>query len=282
MELGLSLVAIRPERMPELAARAEEIGYDSLWAPDHVIFPVHFESKNPETPDGEAYPPGIPLYDPWISLQQCAQVTSTIKLGTAIYILALRHPLEVARMVATLDHLSGGRVILGVGAGWLGEEFEALGINPKTRFSRLEESVEAIRALWTDKEAEYHGKHFDFDPVYFEPKPKTPIVFGGYSDNALRRAVRLGDGWLSGGDSGEGEAGLEAIAFLQRRVQELQEEMEIDRPFPITVVERAPGPDFVEGLAKLGVERLVVLPWTRSKEAIEKMEAYYEVARSVL
>ena len=283
MELGLSLMAIRPERMPELAVRAEELGYESVFAPDHVVFPASFDSKYPGSADGEfPYPRDMPLYDPFVSLMQIARATTKIKLGTAIYVLALRHPILTARLVSTLDALSNGRVLLGIGAGWLKEEFTALGLDPRTRFDRFEEAVEVLRLLWTDKEVEYHGKHFDFAPVYFEPKPiakpNPPILFGGYSEKALRRAVRLGDGWLSGGDA----AGLESIEALIRRVAELREELEVTRPFQITILEGKPEPAFVEGLAKLGIERLVVMPWTRTKEAMAGMEAFAEMARSVL
>lgn len=287
MELGVSLMAIRPDLMPQLAVRAEELGYESVFAPDHVAFPVSFDSKYPGSDDGDfPYPKDMPLYDPWICLMQVAQATKTIKLGTAIYVLALRHPLAAARLISTLDHLSNGRVLVGIGAGWLEEEFRVLGIDPRTRFSRMEESVEAIRLLWTEEQPEYHGKHFDFAPTWFTPKPiakpHPPILFGGYSDNALRRAVRLGDGWLSGGDSGAEDGGLEAVAKLQRRVKELQEELEVDRPFQITILERRPGADFVAGLAELGVHRMVVMPWTRTREAMEGLESFAEEARSVL
>jgi probable F420-dependent oxidoreductase len=283
VELGVSLMAIRPERMPDLAVRAEELGYESVFAPDHVVFPVSFESRYPGAPDGEfPYPRDMPLYDPWISLMQIAQATKSIKLGTAVYVLALRHPVESARLISTLDHLSRGRVLVGIGGGWLQEEFTALGLDPKTRFSRMEEAVEVMRLLWTEKEAEYHGKHFDFAPLHFSPKPiakpHPPILFGGYSDSALRRAVRLGDGWLSGGDAG----GMESVAVLQRRVKQLQEELEVDRPFQITILEGRPDAAFIAGLAELGIDRLVVMPWSRTREAMEGLENFMEEARSVL
>ncbi len=249
MEVGLSLFSVRPDRMPEFAQRAEELGYESVFAPDHVTFPVHFDSKYPGAEDGAfPYPLDTPLFDPWIALTQVAKVTTTIKLGTAIYVLALRHPIIAARAVTTLDVLSGGRAILGIGAGWLGEEFAALGIDPKTRFSRLEECVEVIRALWTESEVEYHGNHFDFAPLYFEPKPiaapNPPILFGGYSDAALRHAVRFGDGWLSGG----GARDLGEIEALMRRIEDLRAEFGATRPFQVTILESRPQRPSLPGL----------------------------------
>ena len=283
MEVGLSLFSVRPDRMPDFAVRAEELGYESVFAPDHVTFPVKFDSPYPGSPDGVfPYPLDTPLFDPWIALTQVAQVTTTIKLGTAIYVLALRHPIVAARAITTLDVLSGGRTIVGIGAGWLGEEFVALGIDPRTRFSRLEECVEAMRVLWTEREAEYHGNHFDFAPLYFEPKPVAsphpPILFGGYSDAALRRAVRFGDGWLSGG----GAQDLAEIAALMRRIDALREELEVSRPFQVTILESRPEPAFLAGMAELGVHRALVMPWTRNRDAFAGMEAYAEEAWSVL
>src|SRR5512134_3217641 len=110
---------MRPDSMPELAAHAEQLGYESVFVPDHLVIPVEFASKYPGTADGDfPYPAGTPLYDPWVVLAMIAQTTTTIRLGTAVYILALRHPIVTARDVVTLDVLSGGRVILGVGVGW--------------------------------------------------------------------------------------------------------------------------------------------------------------------
>jgi alkanesulfonate monooxygenase SsuD/methylene tetrahydromethanopterin reductase-like flavin-dependent oxidoreductase (luciferase family) len=173
-------------------------------------------------------------------------------------------------------------VLLGVGAGWLHEEFRALGIDPKERFGRSAEAAEAIRILWTEAEPEYHGKYYDFDPVYFEPKPVSsphpPILFGGYSDGALRRAVKYGDGWLSGG----GHGGLDEIAALMKRIEELREELEMSRPFQVTILDSRPDPELLVGMAELGVHRVVALPWSKGREAIAGLEEYAEAARSVL
>jgi probable F420-dependent oxidoreductase len=283
VEIGLSLTKVRLDQMPEFARRAEELGYESVFAPDHLLVPVNFASRYPGTRDGDfPYPKTTPLYDPWMALMQIAQVTTTIKLGTGIYVLPMRHPIVTARMVTTLDVVSGGRAILGVGAGWLKEEFQALGIDPGTRFRRTEEAAEAIRVLWTEPEPEYHGTYFDFNPVHFEPKPVAsphpPILFGGYSEGALRRAIRFGDGWLSGGD----HAGLDDIAALMRRIEELRDELAIDRPFQVTLMGARPEPALLEGMAEAGVDRVAVMPWTRARDAFAAMEAYAEEASRVL
>jgi probable F420-dependent oxidoreductase len=279
MELGLNLVLVRPDRMPELAARAEELGYESVFVPDHVVFPVQTASPYPYTSDGcFPIPFDTPLYDPWLVLMGIAQATSTIRLGTAVYVLALRHPLVAARAVTSLDVLSGGRAILGIGAGWLAEEFAALGLDPRERFSRTEEAVEVIRGLWTEPEFSWHGRHFEFAPVYFQPRPTSvphpPIMLGGDSDTAVARAARLGDGWLSGGvstDIGEIEARV-------ARIHALRQQLGVTRPFNISVLYANPSIDELSRLEGIGVDRVVVRPWIRGSEARSALEAYADVA----
>ena len=224
MELGLNLVMVRPADMPGIAARAEALGYGSVFVPDHVVFPVQVDSPYPYSPDG-SFPFALdtPLYDPWVVLGTIAAATSTIKLGTGVYVLPLRHPFVTARAVTSVDVLSGGRAVLGVGAGWLAEEFTALGLDPRRRFSRMEECIEVLRALWTDDQPSYHGRHFDFEPVHFAPRPISephpPILLGGDSDHALARAAQWGDGWISGGvstDLDEIEARVNIVRSLRR------------------------------------------------------------------
>jgi probable F420-dependent oxidoreductase len=279
MELGLNLVMVRPEHMPEIAARAEAAGYGSVFVPDHVIFPARVESPYPYSADGSfPFPLDTPLHEPWIVLTWVAAATSTIKLGTGVYVLALRHPFVTARAVTSLDVLSGGRVVLGVGAGWLEEEFTALGLDPRRRFSRLEECVEILRALWTAPPVSYHGRHFDFDAVNFAPRPVSephpPIVLGGDSDAALARAARVADGWISGGVATE----LAEIEERVTTVRALREQHGADRPFDVTVLFPRPTVDDLERLEALGVDRVVVMPWNRGRDAIPALEAFAESA----
>lgn len=150
MRLGLNLVRGRPDRLPALAEQAETLGYESVFVPDHVVVPVSFSSKYPGTPDGSfPYPKNTPLYDPWTVLAAIGRATSRIRLGTAVYILALRHPIVTARHAVTLEQLVGPRLLLGIGVGWLVEEFTALGLEARSRFSRTEECATALRRLWT-------------------------------------------------------------------------------------------------------------------------------------
>jgi probable F420-dependent oxidoreductase len=265
--------------MPEIAVRAEAAGYGAVFVPDHVVFPVAVDSPYPYSPDG-SFPFGLdtPLYDPWIILTTIAAATSTIKVGTGVYVLPLRHPFVTARAVTSLDVLSGGRVLLGVGAGWLAEEFTALGLDPKKRFSRTVECIEVLRALWTEPEPSYHGHHFDFEAVHFAPRPVSsphpPIILGGDSDHALARAARLGDGWMSGGVATD-------VAEIEERVAKiraLREEHGATGPFEITILFPRPTPDDLAHLEDIGVDRVVVMPWNRGREAITALEAFAETA----
>jgi probable F420-dependent oxidoreductase len=277
MELGLNLVMVRPDLMPEVARRAEGAGYGSVFVPDHVIFPAHVASPYPYSPDGSfPFPLETPLHDPWIVLGSIAAATSSIQLGTAVYVLPLRHPFVSARAVTSLDVLSGGRVLLGVGAGWLEEEFTVMGLDPKQRFSRLEECVEILRALWTAPPVSYAGRHFQFDAVHFAPRPTRephpPILLGGDSDAALARAARIADGWMSGGvsvDAGEIE---QRVAKLRA----LRAEHRPGEPLDVTVLYARPTSDDLDRLEAAGVDRVVVIPWDRGRDAIPSLEAFAE------
>ncbi|MGH7860306.1 MAG: LLM class F420-dependent oxidoreductase [Candidatus Binatia bacterium] len=271
MKIGIPLFRIRPEQMAPLASRAEALGYDSVWVPEHLVFPTAFRSAYPYSADGvPPIRPDSPLLDPLIVLAHLAATTSTIRLGTNIYLLALRHPLGAARMVSTLDVLSGGRVSLGVGVGWLAEEFEAAGVDFATRAARTRECLRALRVLWTEDEPQFHGRFFDFGPVRFEPKPvqkpHPPLVLGGETAAALRRAAALGDGWYGVGHTPETAAAR--VATLRRLLAEAGRE---SAPFEITVSHggEMPTPEMLERYVAAGVDRIVVLAWSRGGEAEE-------------
>ncbi|HXY94065.1 MAG TPA: TIGR03619 family F420-dependent LLM class oxidoreductase [Acidimicrobiia bacterium] len=272
MRIGLNLVMVRPDAMPGIAARAEALGYESVFVPDHLFFPSRVASRYPYTPDGSfPYAPSTPLFDPWLVLTNIAAGTRRIKLGTAVYVLPLRHPFVTARAVTTLDVLSGGRAVLGVGAGWLTEEFTGLGLDARTRFSRTEEAIAVIRALWTETEVSFHGKHFAFDGVCFEPKPVTsphpPILLGGDTDQALARAVRAADGWISAGTTATVESRV-------AKITELRAELGATRPFELTVLHPSPSVAELSRYADIGVDRVVVMPWQRGRDAVAGLEAF--------
>ena len=204
MRFGVHLVAagkmIEGEKITRVARRAEELGYDSLWVSDHIVFPTQFRSPYPYSPDGKLpLDPANPLLEPFTVLSYAAAVTKTIKLGTSVVIIPYRDPLVTAKIVSSLDVLSGGRFIFGVGVGWLDEEFRVLRQNLRDRAAQTREALLAMQACWTQDDPEFHGTFFDFSGIKFAPKPRQkphpPIWFGGNSMPALKRAVELGNGW---------------------------------------------------------------------------------------
>ena len=188
-----------------LAKRAEELGFASFWVPEHPVIPVTTSTPYPGDRSG-VIPSGYYwMADPWNTLARASGTTSSILLGTAICILPEHNPLLMSKQVATLDNLSGGRVIVGLGVGWLKEELELLGGNYERKGPQSVDNVRALKEIWTKDESEYHGEFYDFPAVKVFPKPTQkphpPIVFGGgltpaNSEIIFRRIVRVGDGWL--------------------------------------------------------------------------------------
>lgn len=273
MKVGIPLFLLRPDRIVGVARRAEELGFESVWMPEHLVFPTQIRSRYPYTADGvPPVNPGTPLLDPLIVLAQIAAVTQRIRLGTNIYILPLRHPLLTARLAVSVDVLSNGRLTLGVGAGWLAEEFQAVGVDFTKRGALTRECVRALRVLWTESEPEFHGRTYTFGALKFEPKPvqkpHPPIVFGGETDAALKRAAALGDGWYGVGHTPES-----AAAQIQKLRALLAEAGRGGESFEITVSAGETGLDRerLARYAEAGVHRVVVLPWTRGREAEEKL-----------
>ena len=192
---------VDPARAVELVQAAEETGFESAWTVEHVVIPKGYQSAYPYTTDGRL--PGgegdFILPDPQIWMAYVAARTTRIKLATGILILPQHNPVICAKQVATLDYMSGGRVLLGIGVGWLKEEFEALGVPFADRGARTEEYMHALRALWSMDAPTYEGKFVSFKNAYMRPKPTNgtvPIIIGGHSKAAARRAGRMADGFF--------------------------------------------------------------------------------------
>jgi probable F420-dependent oxidoreductase len=181
-----------------LAVRAEQEGFDTIWLGDHLITPAGYRSDYPYSPTGgPGHALDTPILDVWVNLGQLAARTSTLRLATGVLIAPLRSPVATARAAASAQLVSDGRIVLGLGAGWLREEFDAVGVPFAERGRRLEETIEILRLLWTGEPVRHDGAIFRFDEVLLVPKPEPaiPIVLGGLSDPACRRAARLCDGW---------------------------------------------------------------------------------------
>ena len=205
MKVGLFALGIgtgaRPGTILQTAATAERVGISTLWVGEHVVLFDRQDSKYPYTTGGEfPLPAGADWLDPFITLTFAAAVTKSIRLATGICLLPEHNPLVLAKEVASLDRLSGGRFAFGVGIGWSAEEFAALGIPFERRAQRTREYVEVMRRLWADGAASYHGEFVNFDGAKSYPKPARggtlPIIFGGESGPALRRVADIGNGWF--------------------------------------------------------------------------------------
>ena len=224
MKFGLAFASSAgtdPDSALEICRVAERVGFDSVYGGEHVIRPDTIASAYPYTEDGEM--PGeaetlIP--DPLVWLAYVAAAAPTVRLGTCILIVPQRNPLVLAKELATLDHLSGGRVELGIGVGWLKEEFDALGVPWERRGARTDEYIEAMRALWAGPHAEYHGEFVDFDPATCSPRPVNgdiPVLVGGDTPAAIRRAVKLAQGYFPG--AGDPEKLAELVATVKREAE---------------------------------------------------------------
>ena len=181
------------------ARRMEALGYDSLWASDHVVIPHRITSRYPYSPTGQ-FPlgPEVPFLEPLTTLAVVAGVTQRVTLGTSILVLPHRNPVLAAKMAATLDHLSEGRLVLGVGVGWMREEIELLGGTYDRRGAWSDEALAVMRACWRQARTAHRGEFFSFDDIGVFPKPTRgdiPVLIGGHTPRALRRVVELGDGW---------------------------------------------------------------------------------------
>jgi probable F420-dependent oxidoreductase len=205
MKVGLMAVVFGRVKgmgvMKAFAIHAERLGFSTLWAPEHVVLVDQYQSQYPYSVQGKfPAPTDAPIADPFLTLCTLASVTERIRLGTAICLVPEHNPLVLAKVIATLDCLSEGRFTLGVGVGWLEEEFHALGVSWDRRAQRTREYIEAMRQLWSEPVSSYHGEFVSFENVRSNPKPvhgaALPVFFGGESGPALRRVAEYGNGWI--------------------------------------------------------------------------------------
>jgi len=256
-----------PDRLAHFAQKAEQVGVESLWTVEHVVVPKGYGSKYPYSDSGKMPgPENSPIPDPLIWMTYAAAVTKKIKVATGVLILPQRHPFYVAKELATLDVLSAGRAILGVGIGWLEEEFRGLGVPFAERAARTEESIQALRSLWGEQPSVFAGKHYRWNAVESNPKPVqkpgVPIVVGGHVPGAAKRAARYGDGFFPARPDG-------LPGLLETLAKECAEIGRDPRTIEITTGS-APSLDEVKRLRDLGVSRFVVPPPGFAPDDIER------------
>lgn len=263
-----------------MARTAERLGFESFWCAEHPFVPVHSTSPFPGSADGVIPEVYSHFVDPFVALARASGVTTGMKLGTGIVLVPERHPLLLAKEVSTLDVFSGGRFLFGIGAGWLREETEIMGGDFDHRWTQTRESVAAMKALWTQPAAEFHGTYYRFPPVKSFPKPlqkpHPPVILGGFAKNVLQRVVAWGDGWLPNrvtpAQLREGRATLDRLA---------REAGRDPASITISVYGQPADRDLVARLHEAGANRVIVRPAAVTTEA--EMGAHLEqIAAAVL
>jgi len=265
--------------MVDLARAAEERGFESLWVSEHSHIPV---SRRSPWPGGSELPKMYcDTLDPFVALAAAASVTSRIKLGTGICLVVERDPIHTAKQVASIDQVSGGRFLFGIGGGWNEEEMENHGTQPGQRFKLLRERIEAMKVIWAEDEAEYHGELVDFNPIFMWPKPvqspHPPIHVGGGFPGAARRAIRYGDGWFPiGGRDGDIAEHLPLFRDMAREAGRDPDSLEV------TVFGAPPDADAMARCRDAGISRAVIfLPPAKSEEILPLLDKHARIMESV-
>jgi probable F420-dependent oxidoreductase len=256
VKFWLGVAFLDPEEMLEMARVADGSGYHGIAVSDHVVYPEKLSTPYPYTSDGSPpFAPDTPWPDPWVLIGAMAAVTTRLRFMTNVYVAPARNPFLVAKQVSTAAVLSGDRVALGVGAGWMREEFAHLGQPFGDRGRRLDEMIDVLRALWRGGMVEHHGEHYDFDRLQMSPVPAAPIPIycGGQSRRALERAARL-DGWI--GNAYTPEQALELVGRVRRTREDPEFEV-------IVSLLARPDADLYRRMEDGGVTGLLCAPWMR-------------------
>ena len=271
MKIGIAYANVGPFGQAENAAHlgqcCDSVGVESLWTVEHVVVPQGYESKYPYSADGKM--PGgedSPIPDPIVFLSFMAGVTKRVRLATGILILPQRHPVYVAKAFATLDQLSGGRAMMGIGIGWMKDEFDVLGVPFEERVGRTEESCQAMRSLWSPGASPFEGKYFNWGPVESNPKPVqqpgVPIIVGGHVAGAARRAARVGDGFWP-------NVSIDVLpGLLDAMADECGKSGRDPGEIEVTCGLAEPSLDFVKRMEDLGVSRLITGPPGFTQDAV--------------
>ncbi len=276
MNVGIVLMPECKELTPLVLGRSvEDLGFESLFYPEHTHIPV-----NTRRGDGGSARDYADTYDPFVALAAVAAVTSTLKLGTAVCLVTERHPITTAKAVASLDQVSGGRFLFGVGAGWNRLEMANHGTDPRKRMAVLADRVHAMRAIWSADEAEYHGDFVDFDAIWSWPKPvqrpHPPVLVGGNGPGTEDRVLDFGDGWLPQADFFDtpDDFGRRAAALRQRAADAGR------GPIPITLFNATPDRGLLDAFAEAGADRcLFTLDIERADEALSTLDEWAKLVQ---
>ncbi|MGH3979230.1 MAG: LLM class F420-dependent oxidoreductase [Pseudonocardiaceae bacterium] len=281
MEFGLTMFPTHDAIDPaSLGRAAEERGFELLLFPEHTHIPT--SRRSPYPGGGELPRRYIHTYDPFVALSAVATATSRLRLGTGVCLLIERDPIITAKEVASIDHLSGGRFLFGVGAGWNREEMANHGTDPTTRMALLGERVKAMKEIWTREEAEFHGRHVDFDPIWSWPKPAQrphpPVLVGGMGPTVLDRVVEFGDEWLAQNVTADNVDEFAGRATeLRRRARDAGRD-----EIPISLFAARPEPEMIERYAGAGISRCVfLLPSRGADEVLPRMDRHAELMSQV-
>jgi probable F420-dependent oxidoreductase len=276
VKLGVYIFATDETIAPaELARAAEERGFESFFLPEHTHIPAGRETPWPG--GGELPRRYYRTLDPFVALAAAATATESLLVGTGVCLVIERDPIVLAKEVATIDHVSDGRFLFGIGAGWNREEMANHGTDPRTRFALLRERILAMKAIWAEERAEFHGEHVDFDPINLWPKPlqrpHPPILVGGKGAGVIERVLDYGDGWFPNPRDGDPALVEEQIVELGRRAAER------GRPaVPVSIFGASPRPEDLERYSELGVERCVLsLPTAPREEVLAALDRAAEL-----
>ena len=272
-------VFAEPDMLVPFVQRAEALGYESVWTAEHVIIPKQYSSVYPYNPSGKVpFRPDAAIIDPLIALTYIAASTKRLRLGTGVNILPQMSPLYLAKWASSIDYLSQGRLMLGVGVGWLKEEFEAIGVSFAHRGKRADEYLQALKQVWTGEEVNYHGEFLNWQGFMMRPRPAQPggipLVIGGVTPAAIRRLVRYGDGWyVIGKDLDDYRAHMRAFHAECQRQGRNPSEIEITAYWNYY----GEGRESLAVYKELGIHRLLVnMRALRDRDVTAAMERFGE------
>jgi probable F420-dependent oxidoreductase len=280
MQIGLAIFPTDYSIHPaELGRAAEERGFESLWVAEHSHIPC---SRDTPWPGGAELPKMYyDVADPFVALSMAAAATTKLKIGTGICLVIQRDPIQTAKQVASLDMLSNGRFLFGVGGGWNVEEMANHGTRFEGRWKLLRERIEAMKQIWTEDKAEYHGEHVDFDPIFAWPKPAQkphpPIHVGGAYPGGMRRALRYGNGWIPIGSRED-----DVVTHLPALREEAEKQGRSLDGFEVSVYGAPPNPSKLAELRDAGIRRAILfLPPAAQEDVVKVLDGYADAVRKL-